>query len=127
MTDKTSDISEIKKEVKQRPSPPFTTSTLQQQAARQLRFSAKRTMRIAQSLYKKRETIENIISEDRQGFKELLKTNDELQSFVKELLDISKTLADENERLKEYLKNEKNAVVAELYKKNLQDCGILKK
>ena len=34
-----------------RPSPPFTTSTMQQEAARQLGFSAKRTMRTAQQLY----------------------------------------------------------------------------
>lgn len=33
------------------PSPPFTTSTLQQDAARKLGFSASHTMRIAQSLY----------------------------------------------------------------------------
>jgi len=36
---------------KRRPSPPFITSTLQQDAARKLRFSAQRTMRTAQSLY----------------------------------------------------------------------------
>jgi DNA topoisomerase-1 len=40
-----------RKEAKQRPKPPFTTSTLQQQAARSFRFSAQRTMRIAQDLY----------------------------------------------------------------------------
>ncbi len=33
------------------PPPPFTTSTLQQEAARKLGFSASQTMRIAQSLY----------------------------------------------------------------------------
>lgn len=33
------------------PYPPFTTSTLQQQASRQLGFTAKRTMRVAQQLY----------------------------------------------------------------------------
>ncbi|UCH27834.1 MAG: type I DNA topoisomerase [Trueperaceae bacterium] len=33
------------------PSPPFTTSTLQQEASRKLGLSAKQTMRIAQSLY----------------------------------------------------------------------------
>jgi DNA topoisomerase-1 len=33
------------------PQPPFTTSTLQQEAARKLGFSASHTMRIAQSLY----------------------------------------------------------------------------
>ena len=34
-----------------RPAPPFTTSTLQQEANRKLGFTARRTMRIAQSLY----------------------------------------------------------------------------
>jgi len=34
-----------------RPSPPFTTSTLQQEANRKLGFTARRTMRVAQSLY----------------------------------------------------------------------------
>ncbi|MEK7565087.1 MAG: type I DNA topoisomerase [Patescibacteria group bacterium] len=40
-----------KKETKRNPSPPFTTSTLQQTAARKLGFSAKRTMMLAQQLY----------------------------------------------------------------------------
>lgn len=39
------------KERKRRPAPPFTTSTLQQEAARKLGFSSKKTMRIAQQLY----------------------------------------------------------------------------
>jgi DNA topoisomerase-1 len=34
-----------------RPAAPFTTSTLQQEAGRKLRFSAKQTMRVAQTLY----------------------------------------------------------------------------
>ena len=34
-----------------RPSAPFTTSTLQQEASRKLRFSARQTMSVAQSLY----------------------------------------------------------------------------
>ena len=34
-----------------RPAPPFTTSTLQQEANRKLRLSARETMRVAQSLY----------------------------------------------------------------------------
>ena len=40
-----------KKEVKKQPVPPFITSTLQQAAARVLRFSTSRIMRIAQQLY----------------------------------------------------------------------------
>ena len=40
-----------RKEVKRNPAPPFTTSTLQQEASRKLRFSAKKTMSIAQKLY----------------------------------------------------------------------------
>jgi DNA topoisomerase-1 len=39
------------KERKRRPAPPFTTSTLQQEAARKLGFSTSRTMKIAQGLY----------------------------------------------------------------------------
>jgi DNA topoisomerase-1 len=40
-----------KKQRKRNPSPPFTTSTLQQEAARKLGFGAQRTMRVAQKLY----------------------------------------------------------------------------
>jgi DNA topoisomerase-1 len=40
-----------KKERKRHPAAPFTTSTLQQEAARKLGFSAQRTMQIAQQLY----------------------------------------------------------------------------
>ncbi|HHC73446.1 MAG TPA: DNA topoisomerase I, partial [Thiothrix sp.] len=40
-----------KKQRKRHPAPPFTTSTLQQEAARKLRFSARRTMQVAQQLY----------------------------------------------------------------------------
>lgn len=39
------------KPYRRRPSAPFTTSTLQQEAGRKLRFSAKQTMSVAQSLY----------------------------------------------------------------------------
>ncbi|MFP4160973.1 MAG: DNA topoisomerase I [Ectothiorhodospira sp.] len=40
-----------KKQRRRNPAPPFTTSTLQQEASRKLGFSASRTMRVAQQLY----------------------------------------------------------------------------
>ena len=40
-----------KKQVRRNPAPPFTTSTLQQEASRKLRFGASRTMQLAQRLY----------------------------------------------------------------------------
>ena len=40
-----------RREVKRRPAAPFITSTLQQEAWRQLRFSARKTMMLAQQLY----------------------------------------------------------------------------
>ena len=45
-------VTEVKRrERRKNPAPPFTTSTLQQAAAKRLRFSAKRTMTLAQRLY----------------------------------------------------------------------------
>jgi len=45
-------VGEVKRsQRKRRPAPPFITSTLQQDAARKLRFSAQKTMRTAQGLY----------------------------------------------------------------------------
>ena len=40
-----------KRDVRQRPAAPFTTSTMQQEAGRKLRFTAQRTMSVAQQLY----------------------------------------------------------------------------
>ena len=40
-----------RKPVTHTPAPPFTTSTLQQEAARKLKFNVSKTMRLAQSLY----------------------------------------------------------------------------
>ncbi len=45
-------VSEVTKAEKRRnPAPPFTTSTLQQEASRKLGFSARKTMTVAQKLY----------------------------------------------------------------------------
>jgi len=40
-----------RRERKRNPAPPFTTSTMQQEASRRLRFTAKKTMALAQALY----------------------------------------------------------------------------
>ena len=42
-----------KKEAVRNPAPPFTTSTLQQEASRKLHFSVSQTMRLAQGLYER--------------------------------------------------------------------------
>lgn len=53
-TDAKFNISNIdKKEAARTPAAPFTTSTLQQEAARKLRFPVSLTMRVAQSLYER--------------------------------------------------------------------------
>ncbi len=45
-------VSDIKKgEKKKTPAPPFTTSTLQQEASRKLNFQIRKTMQVAQTLY----------------------------------------------------------------------------
>jgi DNA topoisomerase-1 len=44
-------LSVERKQRRRNPAPPFTTSTLQQEAARKLGFSAQKTMRVAQQLY----------------------------------------------------------------------------
>jgi DNA topoisomerase-1 len=44
-------VKQEKKEVRKSPMPPFTTSKLQQEASRWLRFPAKKTMSLAQKLY----------------------------------------------------------------------------
>ena len=45
-------VSDVQKHpAKHLPAPPFTTSTLQQEAARKLKFTVSKTMRLAQSLY----------------------------------------------------------------------------
>lgn len=52
LTDKPWTVTKIdERPVTRKPSPPFTTSTLQQEANRKLRISARDTMRTAQSLY----------------------------------------------------------------------------
>ncbi len=45
-------VDEVKKgEKKRNPSPPFTTSTMQQEASRKINFTLRKTMSVAQSLY----------------------------------------------------------------------------
>ncbi len=58
------------KRIKRSPQPPFTTSTLQQEASRKLGLAARRTMRIAQQLY---EGIE--VKGERQGLITYMRTD----------------------------------------------------
>ncbi|MEH1815097.1 MAG: type I DNA topoisomerase [Nostoc sp.] len=52
LTGKTWSVNDIEERpVTRKPSPPFTTSTLQQESNRKLRLSARDTMRVAQNLY----------------------------------------------------------------------------
>jgi DNA topoisomerase I len=77
------------KEVKRNPSPPFTTSTLQQEAARKLGFGARRTMRLAQQLY---EGID-LPGEGRVGLITYMRTDSTTiaESALREIAEVVKT------------------------------------
>ncbi|MCA0132974.1 type I DNA topoisomerase [Winogradskyella alexanderae] len=70
-----------KKPVKKSPAPPFTTSTLQQEASRKLGFSVSRTMRNAQRLYEAglitymRTDSVNLSNEAKQGAESAIKAS----------------------------------------------------
>ena len=79
-----------RKEVRRRPSPPFITSTLQQEASRKLRFGTRKTMVVAQQLY---EGIELGKDEGMVGLISYMRTDstrlagealDEVRSFISE-------------------------------------------
>ena len=83
-----------RREQKRNPSPPFTTSTLQQEAARKLGFRARKTMMIAQQLYEGVEVTE----EGSQGLITYMRTDS---------VRVAKTAQDEARRFieSEYGKN----------------------
>jgi len=95
-------VGEVRKKEKMRhPAPPFTTSTLQQEAARKLGFSAKRTMVIAQQLY---EGI-NLGEKDRKGLITYMRTDS--VNLASEALDnIRKIIVDRYS--KDYLPEKPN-------------------
>ncbi|MGF7185175.1 DNA topoisomerase-1 [Desulfitispora alkaliphila] len=79
-----------KRERKKNPQPPFTTSTLQQDAYRKLNFTPKKTMRIAQQLYEgieldKKEGTVGLITYIRTDSKRISSTaQEEATSYIKE-------------------------------------------
>jgi DNA topoisomerase-1 len=78
-----------RREVKRTPSAPFTTSTLQQEAARKLGFSARKTMQVAQRLY---EGI-NIPGEGQVGLITYMRTDSVniAEQALQELADVVRT------------------------------------
>lgn len=83
-------VLDVKKEEKKRyPSPPFTTSTMQQEAYRKLRFTSKKTMMLAQRLY---EGIE--INGEREGLITYMRT-DSLNLAPSALKDAAKAITKE--------------------------------
>ncbi len=78
----------VRKSVRQRPAPPFTTSTLQQAASSRLRMSPRRTMRLAQRLY---EGV-NLGGGDREGLITYMRT-DSVTLSAKALRDAGECVA----------------------------------
>ncbi len=79
----------VRSETKRHPFPPFITSTLQQEAANRLRFSAERTMRIAQQLYEgvdlKDESVGLITYMRTDSTRVSAEANQELRKYVSEV------------------------------------------
>ncbi|MDP7037989.1 MAG: type I DNA topoisomerase, partial [Myxococcota bacterium] len=92
------------KPYKERPAPPFTTSTLQQEAARKLGFTARRTMGAAQRLYQN-------------GFITYMRTDS--TTLSQEALDATRQLI-VDEYGKEYLPDEPRLYVTKV--KNAQEA-----
>lgn len=78
-----------KSQRKRNPAPPFTTSTLQQEAARKLGFNARRTMRTAQALYEGMQ----VDDDDAIGLITYMRT-DSVNLSNDALSDIRETIAD---------------------------------
>lgn len=71
-------------------------------------------------------SVEELIAEDKQDFKTLISNQETLKEMVVELLKISNEYANDNDRLRKYLQQEKNALVANYYKQKLIPSGIVK-
>lgn len=70
--------------------------------------------------------VEELISEDRQDYKDLLRTTETLKEMVTELLEASKAYAAENEKLRHHLQEGRDTIAAQYYKQKLTQSGILK-
>lgn len=81
-------LSKIDKKLRKRsPSPPFITSTLQQEAARRLRFPAKKTMMIAQQLYEGIELAEGSVGLITYMRTDSFRIAPEAQEWARELIE----------------------------------------
>ena len=101
-----------RKQRRRNPTPPFTTSTLQQEASRKLGFTAQRTMMTAQRLYEGIETDEGTV-----GLITYMRTDsvnlandalDEIRAFIKERYG-AENLPDEVRTYKTKAKNAQEA------------------
>ena len=72
-------------------------------------------------------SVDELIAEDKQDFKNLITNQETLKEMVTELLQVAKEYAADNDKLRRYMQEEKNALVAQYYKQKLIQSGILRR
>lgn len=72
-------------------------------------------------------SVDELIAEDKQDFKNLINNQETLKEMVVELLQTAKEYANENDKLRRYMQEEKNALVAQYYKQKLIQSGMIRR